>query len=141
MAGYEARAERRIAAPIKAVWQALTSDSGHSAVMFGAEVVTDWRQGSPIEWRGTWEGKPFTDRGEILAFEPPSSLVVTHYSPLSGEDEAAATHRVSWLLEEEGAETTVLLTQDGNGTEEAAEHASRNWATSLEQLERVVTAG
>lgn len=141
MAGFEARAERRIAAPIRAVWGALTSDAGHSAVMFGAEVVTEWRQGSPIEWRGTWEGEPFTDRGVILAFEPPTSLVVTHYSPLSGEDEAAATHRVSWMLEEEGAETTVVLTQDGNRTEEAAEHAARNWAMSLEQLDRVVTGG
>ena len=141
MAGYEARAERRIAAPIRAVWRALTSDSGHSAMMFGAEVVADWRQGSPIEWRGTWEGKPYADRGVILAFEPPTALVVSHYSPLSGEDEATATHRVSWMLEEDGAETVVVLTQDGNRTEGAAEHAARNWTTALEALDRVVTEG
>ena len=141
MAGYEARAERVIAASVDQVWRTLVSDDGHSAMMFGSTVVTDWQEGHPIEWRGEWEGKPFADRGVIVDLDPPRSLVVTHYSPLSGRPPEEATHRVAWTLRPEGGSTSVVLIQDGNPTEEAAAHASDNWAASLEQLEQAVLAG
>lgn len=141
MTGFEARAERVIPASVDRVWRTLISDDGHSAMMFGSTVVTDWRQGHPIEWRGEWEGKPFADRGVIVDLDPPRSLVVTHYSPLSGRPPAEATHRVAWTLRPDGGSTAVVLTQDGNATAEAAAHAGANWSTSLEQLERAVLAG
>jgi uncharacterized protein YndB with AHSA1/START domain len=141
MAGYDARAERVIPAPIDRVWRTLVSDDGHSAMMFGSTVVTDWQEGHAIEWRGEWEGKPFADSGVIVDLDPPRSLVVTHYSPLSGRSPEEATHRVSWVLRPDDGSTSVLLIQDGNATEEAAAHAGGNWSAALEQLERAVLAG
>jgi uncharacterized protein YndB with AHSA1/START domain len=141
MVGHEARAERRIPASIDQVWRTLTSVDGHSAMMFGSTVVTDWQEGHPIEWRGEWEGKPFADRGVIIDVDPPRSLVVTHYSPLSGRPPEEATHRVAWSLRPDGGSTSVVLVQDGNATEEAAAHAGSNWSAALEQLERAVLAG
>jgi hypothetical protein len=32
----------------------------------GAEVQTDWQVGSPITFKGEWEGKSYEDKGEIL---------------------------------------------------------------------------
>jgi uncharacterized protein YndB with AHSA1/START domain len=141
MAGFEARAERVIPAPVERVWRALTSDDGHSAMMFGSTVVTDWQEGHPIEWRGEWQGTPFADRGVIVDVDPPRDLVVTHYSPLSGRPPEEATHRLTWTLRPEGEDATrIRLLQDGNPTEEAATHAGGNWLLSLELLERAVLA-
>jgi uncharacterized protein YndB with AHSA1/START domain len=138
MAGYDARAERVIPASVDRVWRTLTSDDGHSAMMFGSTVVTDWQEGHVIEWRGEWEGRAFADHGVIVDLDPPRSLVVTHYSPQSGRPPEEATHRLAWTLRPEGDATNVVLVQDGNPTEEAAAHAAGNWSASLELLERAV---
>ncbi|MGN6742596.1 MAG: SRPBCC family protein [Amnibacterium sp.] len=135
MKEHVARTERLIDAPIQAVWIALTSPATHSAMMFGAKVDTDWRLGSPITWSGEWEGKPFTDRGEITALEEPTRFAVTHFSPLGGQtDEPEHYHAIEWRLEPIGARTRVTLTQDNNPTPEAAAHAEANWAASLDSL-------
>jgi hypothetical protein len=36
------------------------------AYMFGSQAVTDWKQGSPIVWRGEDERKTSADKGEIV---------------------------------------------------------------------------
>ena len=140
MKDHVARAERSIEAPIDRVWAALTTTESHSAMMFGSTVETDWTVGGPITWSGVWEGKSFTDKGEIVALEPPTTLVVTHFSPLSGEDDRIEHyHTIEWRLEEQGGRTRVRLAQDNNPSPEAAEHSAQNWAASLEQLAKVVT--
>jgi uncharacterized protein YndB with AHSA1/START domain len=141
MTGHEARAERVIPAGVDRVWRTLTSDDGHSAMMFGSRVVTDWQEGHAIEWHGEWEGRPFADHGVIVDLDPPLALVVTHYSPLSGRPPEEATHRVAWALRPEGDATRVALTQDGNPSAEAAAHARDNWSLALELLERAVLEG
>ena len=74
--------------------------------MFGSQVVTDWRQGSPITWKGTYEDKEYEDKGEILEIEPERRLRVTHFSPLSGqEDRPENYHTLSYELEERAGGT------------------------------------
>ncbi|MDQ1530131.1 MAG: hypothetical protein QOE37_236 [Microbacteriaceae bacterium] len=139
MKDHVARVERTIDAPIERVWIALTTTESHSAMMFGSTVQTDWTVGGPITWSGVWEGKPFTDKGEIVALEPPTRFEVTHFSPLSGEDDSPEHyHTIEWRLEEQGGRTLVRLAQDNNSSPETAEHSAQNWAASLEQLAKVV---
>jgi uncharacterized protein YndB with AHSA1/START domain len=38
-----------------AVWQALISPDAIKEYMFGARVDSDWREGSPISWKGEWQ--------------------------------------------------------------------------------------
>jgi uncharacterized protein YndB with AHSA1/START domain len=139
MKEHVARTERTIDAPIQAVWAALTSPDRHSAMMFGSRVETDWRVGSPITWSGTWEGKAFTDRGEIVAIDEPTRLSVTHFSPMSGqEDRPEHYHALEWRLEPVGSRTRVTLLQDNNPSAEAAAHSEANWAASLDLLAGLV---
>jgi uncharacterized protein YndB with AHSA1/START domain len=139
MKDHVAHTERTIDAPIQAVWIALTSTETHSAMMFGSRVETDWRPGSPITWSGTWQGEPFTDRGEITAVDEPTRLAVTHFSPMSGqEDRPESYHALEWRLEPVGSRTRVTLLQDNNPTPEAAAHAESNWARSLDLLAGLV---
>ena len=70
MSGHVATAETEIDASPDDVWAALTEPKLIEKYMFGAHVETDWQPGSPIVWRGEYDGKPYEDKGEIVAVEP-----------------------------------------------------------------------
>jgi uncharacterized protein YndB with AHSA1/START domain len=138
MTGIEAKAELDIAATPERIWSVLTDNDAFGEVMFGSEVVTDWQVGSPILFRGTWEGKPFEDKGEILELDPPRRMRVTHFSPLTGEEDRPENyHEVRYDLTPAADGTRVTVTQDNNATPEAADHSTANWTTMLESLKKV----
>ena len=139
MAGHIATAEIEIDAPAKRVWAALTDPEQIEQYMFGSRVVTDWKPGSPITWKGEYEGKAFEDRGEIVEIEPRRRLKMTHFSPLSGAADAPENyHTLLYELEERDATTRVSLSQDNNASAEEAGHSRDNWAAMLQGLKQVV---
>jgi uncharacterized protein YndB with AHSA1/START domain len=142
MADHVASATIEIAAPSGEVWTALTDPEQIAKYMFGSRVVTDWQPGSPIVWKGEYEGKKYEDKGEVVEIEPERRLKVTHFSPLSGQEDIPANyHTVLYELENHGAKTRVSLNQDNNSSEEAAEHSKANWEKMLAGLKEVVEAG
>ena len=121
MADYLATAETDIKASPARVWEVLTDPDEIRKFMFGAEVKTDWRQGSPITWSGEYEGKAYEDKGEILEIDPGRTLRVTHYSPLSGQPDVPENyHTLTYTLDDHGTSTHLKLTQDNNGSEDEA---------------------
>ena len=137
MTDHIARAQTRIEAPPEKVWGLLTQPGSDPDIMFGSEVVSDFHEGSPIVWRGEWEGKPYEDKGEIVEVRPPSRLVLTHFSPMSGEEDVPENyHRLSFELDPVDGGTRVTLEQGGNKTEEAAEHSTANWQLMLDGLKK-----
>ena len=141
MSEHIARAETEIEAPASRVWEALTDPEQIEQFMFGSRVTTDWKPGSSIVWKGEYEGKPYEDKGEILEFEPERRLRMTHFSPMSGnEDVPENYHTLTYELEARNGSTRVSLTQDGNDTHEAAEHSQANWEKMLSSLKATVEA-
>jgi uncharacterized protein YndB with AHSA1/START domain len=142
MEDHVASATIEIAASPGEVWTALTDPEQIQKYMFGSHVVTDWQPGSPIVWKGEYEGKEYEDKGEIVEIEPEQRLKVTHFSPLSGQEDIPANyHTVLYELENHGRKTRVSLSQDNNSSEEAAEHSKANWEKMLAGLKEVVEAG
>lgn len=133
-----ARVETTIDAPADAVWQALVTPATIERYMFGARVASDWKEGSPITWKGEWQGKPYEDRGTIRRVEPGRLLEYSHYSPRSGPDTPENHHTVRIELREDGGRTRVALTQDNNASDEAREHSEQNWRAMLEGMKKVV---
>ena len=124
------------------VWGALTDPEQVTRWMVGTHVSTDWQVGSPITWQGEMDGRTYEDKGEILVADEPSRLSMTHYSPLMGQaDEPENYHTVTYDLSPDGEATTVVLTQDGNESEEQAEQFSANWQGMLDALKSTVEAG
>lgn len=124
--------------PVAKVWRALVTPETIKRYMFGATVVSDFKEGSPIVWRGEWKGKAYEDKGEIVLVEPGRTLRYTHWSPLSGTpDTPENRHTVTIELAGEGAHTNVTLSQDGNHTEQEREHSEENWRKMLEGLKKV----
>jgi uncharacterized protein YndB with AHSA1/START domain len=132
-----ARASITIDAPVGRVWKALVDPAAIKEYMFGTIVVSDWTEGSPIVWKGEWQGRSYEDKGVILRLEPERTLRYSHFSSLSGRpDVPASYHTVNIELSGEGERTRLALTQDQNPTEEARDHSENNWRTMLDALKK-----
>ena len=134
-----AEADVTIKGSVSQVWDALVNPDKIKRYMFGATVVSEWKEGSPIVWKGEWKGKPYEDKGQILEVDPGRTLRYSHWSPLSGlPDTPENRHTVTIELAGEGAHTHVSLSQDKNRTEEERKHSEENWKTMLVGLKKVL---
>jgi len=134
-----AHATVAIAAPVEQVWDALVNPGTIEQYMFGAHVVSDWRAGSPIVWKGEWQGKAYEDKGVILRLEPGRLLQYSHFSPLSGLPDAPENyHTVTVELSHHPPVTHVALSQDNNPTEQSREHSEKNWRVMLGSLKTLL---
>ena len=71
-----------IHAPASKVWDALTNPEQTKKYMFGCEALSDWQPGSPLIWKGTFNGvEMIAVKGRILSIEPGRSLVYTVIDP------------------------------------------------------------
>lgn len=130
-----AKASVTINAPNAKVWDALVNPEAIKEYMFGTDVSSDWHEGSPITWKGEWQGKAYEDKGVIRQLEAERLLQYTHFSPLSGLlDQPENYHTVTIELANKGTKTLVSLAQDNNATEEARTHSEKNWGMMLAGL-------
>ena len=138
--GFEAIKTVTIHASTDEVWSALTDPEKVKQYMHGTEMSTDWKEGSPIVWRGEWKGRSYEDKGTVLAVEPQKLLRYTHWSPMGGsEDKPENYHTVSYELAGKGGTTTLTLTQDNNPSQEEADKmANDNWGPVLSGLKETV---
>ena len=134
-----ARAAVTIDAPAARVWDALTNPDVIKQYMFGTNVVSDWREGSPIVWQGEWQGRKYEDKGVILKLAPERTIQYSHFSPLSRlPDTPENYHIVTVELAPQGAQTRITLSQDRNATEEEREHSEQNWRMMLQGLKQLL---
>ena len=136
---YIAKVEIDVDATPSAVWKALTDPELIAKYFFGSQVHTDWQPGSPIVWKGEYQGKEYEDKGEILEVQPNRLLRVTHFSPMTGQpDEPENYHTLTYDLDEHDGATRVTLSQDNNASEDEAERSTANWETVLKGLKQTV---
>jgi uncharacterized protein YndB with AHSA1/START domain len=140
-----AQVNKLIAASAPEIWTALTTPSALKQFFFGADVVTDWKVGSPIRMKGEFKGKAYEDKGDIVTFDPPRQLRFSHWSALSGQADIPANyHLVTFDLVPDGPATKVTLSQAnllGGVTASDIEHRAdyeKNWAAVLDGLDRVL---
>ena len=119
------------------VWNALVNPEAIQQYMFGTNAVSDWNEGSPIIWKGEWQGKAYEDKGVILQFKPGRTLQYSHFSPLSGlPDQPDNYHTVTIDLSKKGDQTSVSLAQDNNQTEQERDDSGKNWGVMLTALKK-----
>jgi uncharacterized protein YndB with AHSA1/START domain len=136
---FTARASTTINAPASAVWEALTNPEIIKKYFFGTSVESEWKVGSPIYYRGEWQGKPYEDKGTILEFDRPRKMASTHWSPLAGVPDVAENyHTLTYLLDERDGRTELTLLQDNNASEEEKQHSEQNWNMMLASLKKLL---
>ncbi len=134
-----ANASIMINAPASRVWEALTNPELIKQYLFGAEVITDWKEGSQIIYKGTYEGKTYEDKGSVLKADPDKLLLITHWSPLSGSPDSPENyHKVSYELTSENGSTILTITQDNNASQEEQEHNANFWKMVLDGMKKLL---
>lgn len=128
-----------IDAPAPKVWEALTNPDQIKQYLFGTNVETDWKEGSPITYKGEWQGKQYEDKGKIVKVVPNQHLHTTYWSGLSGQEDLPENYKnVIYELKEMDGQTTLTLTQDNEANEESAKHSEENWQSVLNGLKKIV---
>ncbi len=128
-----------IAAPADKVWAALTTPELVKQYFFGTQLVTDWKVGSPVYFRGEWEGTPYEDKGMVLEFDPPKHLAYNYLSSWSGLEDVPENYaNITYSVRESGGATFVTITQDNLENEEKRAHSEQNWQMVMQAMKEML---
>jgi uncharacterized protein YndB with AHSA1/START domain len=136
---YSCSASIVVRASREAVWKAVTDPQLVKRYFFGTDLVTDWKVGSPVLFRGEWEGKTYEDRGTVLAFDPPRALSFNYWSAFSGEADTEERRQIiRYELADVPEGVRVTVEQSNADTQARADHSAENWQKVLAGLKEVV---
>lgn len=139
-----------IHAPIAEVWDMLVNPEKTKLYMFGCETVSDWKPGSSLLWRGSYEGREMVFvKGIVKEIEAPVKLVYTVIDPNAAMADIPENYlNVYYELSETDGTTTLIVRQDG--FENAADGEKRykdvynhglGWSPLLEQIKKLIEKG
>ena len=136
MAGFIATAQTDVAALLRApVGRPDRAEADRGVHAAGSKVTTTWKIGAQVTWDGEYDGRSYQDKREVLAYDEPRILSVSHYSPMMGQpDEPQNYHTLVYTLTTAGDVTHLELTQDGCESQEQAKQFSHNWQGMLDGL-------
>jgi uncharacterized protein YndB with AHSA1/START domain len=131
-----------IAAPLAAVWDALTDPAAMCAWMgepeMAIDVATDWRPGSAIVVSGVHHG-PFRNQGIVLDFIPGTLLRYTHLSSVSALADVPEHYCViAFELAAVAEGTAVRLTVERFATDVIFRHLDLYWRGTMELFKAFV---
>jgi uncharacterized protein YndB with AHSA1/START domain len=128
-----------IDAPAQKVWDALTRPEIIKQYFFGTDAISDWQPGSPLVFKGEWQGKTYEDKGTIMDADPGKLLRYSYWSSMSGiEDKPENYVIVTYHLVPENDTTTLELTQENIPDEKMKAHSEENWRKVLDSLKQLL---
>lgn len=126
-------------ADVNKVWDALINPEKIKQYLFGTEAVSDWKEGSPLYFKGEWDGKEYLDKGVITKIVPGKLFQYTYWSSFSGMEDVPENYaNVTYKLSPEDGKTRLMIIQDNIATEESKQHSDHNWDGVLEGLRKIV---
>ena len=138
-----------IQAPAEKVWDALTNPAQTKKYMFGCEALSDWKEGSPLLWKGNFNGvEVVAVKGTILKIQPGKYLAYTAIDPNnpSVPDLPENYLTVTCDLLEEAGQTTLTATQGDYSTVADGENRYKHtidgggWDPILVEIKRILEA-
>ena len=128
-----------IHAPINKVWDALTKPEIIKRYFFDTNTFTDWKVGSPIKFKGEWEGKSYVDKGTILDIEKNKLIKYDYWSSISGiEDKPENYAVITYKLTEKDDKVNLTVIQENIPDEKMKEHSEENWRKVLSGLKKLL---
>jgi uncharacterized protein YndB with AHSA1/START domain len=130
----------QINAPIEKVWDALTNPDVVELYLFGTKVITDWKEESPILFKGNWHGKPFEDKGKVLGVQQNSQLKYSYWSSVLGLADIPENYTVTtYTLRNLGHAITVVVMQENLESQptQVQEYAEKYWEDLLQSLKKI----
>ena len=129
------------------VWDALVNPEQTKKYMFGCETVSDWKPGSELLWKGTYEGKEMIFvKGVVVEIIPEKKLVYTTIDPNSTIDDHADNYLfVTYDLAVKNNKTVFTVTQgdfskvaEGQRRYEEAFNGGEGWNPILVEIKKLV---
>ena len=128
-----------INATTEKVWDALTNPDLIKQWLFGTNVISDWKVGSPIFFTGTWQGTEYKDKGTILQFEMEKVFQYNYWSSFSGLPDSIENYSIiTFKLVPAPHRTDLTLTQSNFPTEIGYEHSDKNWDMVLDSMKKII---
>ena len=135
----KAQVSINIHAAISNVWEALNNPDTIKKYFFGTNTITDWKVGSPIKFKGEWEGKSYEDKGTILDIQKNKLIKYDYWSSMSGiEDKPENYVIVTYQLSGEDENVNLSVLQENIPDEKMKAHSEENWNKVLNGLKKVV---
>lgn len=138
-----------IDAPASKVWNALVDPGQTKKYMFGCEALSDWKIGSPLLWKGTYEGKEMVFvKGSIVDIQPETFLSYTVIDPNSTIPDIPENYlTVTYTLKSENGKTSLTVTQgdyatvaDGEKRYNDSNNGGEGWNPILVEIKKLVEA-
>lgn len=139
-----------IQAPAAKVWDTLVNPEQTRKYMFGCEALSDWKVGSPLLWKGTFDGKELVAvKGEVVKIEPERTLAYTTIDPNSTtvEDIPENYLTVTYELTPQNGSTVLTVTQgdfatvaDGQKRYDEVYDGGQGWDPILAEIKKVAEA-
>jgi uncharacterized protein YndB with AHSA1/START domain len=121
------------------VWDALTNPDVIRKWLFGTNVISDWKVGTPILFTGTWQGTEYKDKGTILKLEKEKLFEYNYWSGFSGLPDTIENYSViTFELTPMQGGTELRLTQGHFPTETGFEHSDKNWDATLALMKKII---
>ena len=136
-----------IKAPAARVWDALINPELTKKYMFGCEALSDWKPGSPLIWKGNFNGiEMVAVKGSIIKFEPGKFLSYTVIDPNNPAipDLPENYLIVTYELTGQDGQTQLTATQgDYNTVAEGAQRYQHSidgggWTPILDQIKELL---
>lgn len=127
-------------ASVAKVWDALTNPAIVKQYFFGTELISNWKQGSTIRWKGVWNDTPYEDKGNVLNIIPEKLLEYNYWSNFSGKPDTPENYtKQSYELASDNGNTILTLGQEDNfETKEQRNNAWQHWDIVMKGLKGVV---
>jgi uncharacterized protein YndB with AHSA1/START domain len=128
-----------IKAPVAQVWEALIRPEKAKIYFFGAAIKTNWEEGSPITFKGEYQGNHYEEKGVILRVDPNIILQYYHWSPFDGLPDLEENYRI-WTFElaEMNGNTDLTISEDNIPTEKQKIRSDEFWKEVLIKIKGLV---
>ncbi|MBS1661732.1 MAG: SRPBCC domain-containing protein [Bacteroidetes bacterium] len=136
-----------INAPAAKVWDALVNPEMTRKYMFGCEALSDWKPGSPLLWKGNFNGVEMVAvKGSIVSIDPGKHLVYTTIDPNNPAvpDLPENYLTVTYDVKDQGDSTLLTVSQGDYSTVTAGDQryeetvAGGGWTPILDQIKQLL---
>ena len=121
------------------VWDILTNPVKIKEYLFGTEVITDWKTGSPIIFQGEYDGQQYKDKGNVIENKKNELLKYDYWSGFSGlEDKPENYSLVTYKIENlDDNSVNFIWHQQGFSSEEGKCHTEEGLKAMLEKIKEL----
>lgn len=121
------------------IWEALVKPEIAKEYFMGAEVITNWKVGSPILFKGEFNGNKYEEKGILLNVKPNIQLQYSHWSHFDGLSDEPENYR-TWTFElsEKKGKTALSISEDNIPTQKQQKRSDEFWNGVLLTIKKLL---